>query len=145
MSGRVILRAHDETTSLLCSPIDGLEDIDKLLLILQHPLDFVVVTSTQIDHHVLVAEEEHERTRIVEFVHLVEVGNLVDVAEVNDGVVADLVGDLVEDFVLAHAVWVPVATEADDDQAVLFGQDGLVDVPAGVEMREDDGTHGKSL
>jgi hypothetical protein len=47
----------------------------------------------------------------------------------------------VEDFVLTHTVWVPVSTEADDYQALVFGHDGLVDVPSGNQVRKDDGTH----
>ena len=57
------------------------------------------------------------------------------------GEVLDLVGNLVEDLVLAHAVGVVVAAEADDDEAVFLAEDRLVDVPAGAEMRENDGTH----
>ena len=120
MSGGVVLGAHDKTASLLGSSVDSLKDVDELLLVLQHPLDLVVVTGTQIDHHVLVAEEEHERARVVQLVHLVKVGHLVDIAQVDGGKVADLVGDLVEDFILAHAVWVPISAEANDDEAVLL-------------------------
>lgn len=120
MSGRVVLGAHDETAPLLGAPVDRLKDVDELLLVLQHPLDLVVVAGAQVDHHVLVAEEEHERARVVELVHLVEVGHLVDVAQVYDGKVAHLVGDLVQHLVLPHAVRVPVSAEADDDEAVLL-------------------------
>jgi hypothetical protein len=62
-------------------------------------------------------------------VHLLEVGNLVEIADVDDGEVLDSVGDTVEDLVLSHAVGVPVATEADDDEALFLGHDSLVDVP----------------
>jgi len=94
---------------------------------------------------VLVAEEEHDGERVVELVHLVEVGHLVDVAEVDHGKVLDLVGDAVEYLILAHAVRVPVAPEAYHDESVVLGHDGLVHVPAGFEVREDDGAHGFSL
>jgi len=47
----------------------------------------------------------------------------------------------VENFILAHAVGVPVATEPDHDEALFFREDGLIDVPAGDEMGKDDGTH----
>lgn len=90
----------------------------------------------------LVAEEEHDGERVVELVHLVEVGHLVDVAEVDDGKVLDLVGNAVEYLVLAHAVRVPVTPEADHDESVILRHDGLVHVPAGFEVREDDGAHG---
>ena len=61
------------------------------------------------------------------------------------GEVLHLVGNLVEHLVLAHAVGVVVAAEADDNEAVFFAEDRLIDVPAGAEMREDDGTHGRAL
>ena len=120
MSCGVVLGTNDQTTTLLGTSIHRLENINELLLILKNPFDLVVVTSTQIDHHVFVSEEEHEGARVVEFVHLVEVGDRVDVAEVDDSKVANLVGDLVENFVLAHAVGVPVTAEADDDETIFL-------------------------
>jgi len=83
-----------------------------------------------------VPEKEHDRTRIVQFVHLVEVWDFIDINEVEDGKIFAFVGDAVEDFVLFHAFFVPVAAKPDNDYAVIFGHDGLVDVPAGVEMGE---------
>jgi hypothetical protein len=115
VSGRVILGTHDQTSTLLCTSVDGLDDINQLLLILQDPVQLVIVSRSEITHHVFVAEEEHDGHGIVELVHLVEVGDLVQIADVDDGKVFHAVGDAVEDFVLAHAVLVPVATEADDD------------------------------
>lgn len=40
---------------------------------------------------------------------------------------------------MAHAVWVVVVAEADDDDARLFCEDGLVDVPPRLEPRQEDG------
>lgn len=74
-------------------------------------------------------------------VHLLEVRNLLQVADVDDGEVLDSVGDLVKDFVLFHAVWIVVATEADHDEPFIFVHDCLVDVPSCAEMGENDGTH----
>jgi hypothetical protein len=91
---------------------------------------------------VFIPEEEHKCHRIVQLVHLVEVLDLFQVADVDDGEVLDAVCDAVEDFILAHAVRVPVFAEADDYETFVFGHDGLVDVPAGDKMGEDDGTHG---
>lgn len=142
VSGRVVLWTHDQTSAFLGSSVDGLDDIDQLLLVLQHPVQLVVVSGSEIAHHVFVAEEEHDGHGIVQLVHLVEVGHLIQIADVDDCEVLDTVGDAVENFVLAHTVLVPVATEANDDQAVFFGHDGLIDVPAAGEMGEDDGTHG---
>ena len=42
----------------------------------------------------------------------------------------------VQDFVHLHAGWIPVVAEADDDHAVFLGQDGLVHLPAIVQMRQ---------
>jgi hypothetical protein len=50
----------------------------------------------------------------------------------------------VQDFVLPHAIRVPVTTEADDHQPFAFAHDSLIDMPASDEMREDDGSHGGS-
>lgn len=48
---------------------------------------------------------------------------------------SNLLSDAVENFVHFHACWVPVVTEADHEDSVLLRQDGLVDLPAIVEMR----------
>lgn len=82
---RRTFRADNETPPLLGAPIDSLEDIDQFLLVLQHPVKLVVVSGAKITHHVLVAEEEHDRHRVVELVHLFEVRNFVEVAEVDHG------------------------------------------------------------
>lgn len=87
------LRADHQTPSLLGPSIDRLDDVNQLLLVLQYPVEFVVVARAEITHHVLVAEEEHECDRIVEFVHLLEVGHLVEIADVDDGEILDAVRD----------------------------------------------------
>ena len=43
-----------------------------------------------------IAEEEHEGDRVVEFVHLLEVGDLIEVADVDDGEVLDAISDALE-------------------------------------------------
>jgi hypothetical protein len=144
VSGRIVLGRNHQTPPLLRTLVDCLDNVDELLLVFQHPIEFVVVAGAKIAHHVLVAEEEHQGDGVVEFIHLLEVGNLVEVADVDDSEVLDAFSDLVEHFVLTHTVGVPVATEADHDQSFVFGQDGLVDVPGSDEMRDDDGTHSDS-
>jgi hypothetical protein len=84
-----------------------------------------------------IAEEEHDSHRIVKLIpvrklagvhrykisvalHLLEVWDLVQVAKVDDGEVLDSISNTVEDLILAHAIWVPVATESNDHQAILF-------------------------
>ncbi len=88
-----------------------------------------------------IPEKKHQRNRIIQFIHLLEIRHLIQIAHVQDGEILDSVGDAVQHFVLSHAVGVPVATEADYDEALFFGHDGLVDVPACDEVGEDYGTH----
>ena len=139
----VVLWADHQTPPLLRPFVNRLNNINQLLLILQNPIELIIITRPEIAHHVLVPEKEHQSDGVVELVHLFEVGDLVDVADVDYGEVLDAVGDLVEHFILAHAVGVPVAAEADDDEAVFFGHDGLVDVPAGDQVGDHDGAHGR--
>lgn len=94
-------------------------------------------------------------------IHLVEIGNLVDIAYVDDAEILHLVGDPIQDFVLSHAVGVMVAAETDrysielwlafcsrgnlactwrdpallTDNTFCFRKNGLVNMPAGAEMR----------
>ena len=84
----------------------------------------------------LVPEKVHHRARIVQLVHLIEVRDLRDVHQVHHGVVLDLVADPVECLIHLHAGRVPVVTEADDDHTILLAEDGLVDLPAVVEMAQ---------
>lgn len=68
-----------------------------------------------------------------------KVGDLIEVANVDDSKVLDTVVDAIEDFILSHALGVPVAAKADDDKALLL-HDGLVDVPPSDEMGKHYGT-----
>jgi hypothetical protein len=45
------------------STVDGLDDVDELLLVVERPCDFVVVARAQVDHNVLVSVEEHDLPR----------------------------------------------------------------------------------
>ena len=89
MSSRVILGTDDQTAPLLCAAVDRLDDVDQLLFVFYDPFDLVVVARSEIDHHVFVAEEKHDGALVVQLVHLVEVRNLVNVAEVAVGIVMD--------------------------------------------------------
>ena len=62
---------------------------------------------------------------------LVEIRHRSDVHQVDDGKVLHLLGDRVQRLVHRHALGIPVMSEPDDDDTILFGFDGLVDVPAG--------------
>lgn len=81
-----------------------------------------------------ISEEKHHRTRIVKFVHFIEIGNFVNIHKIEDREVFAFVGDAVQDFVLFFAGVVPVSSETDYDYAVVFRHYCLVDVPACVEM-----------
>lgn len=97
MMGRT-LGTDNETPALLGAAVDGLDDVDELLLVLEDPVELVVVSGPEIAEHVLVAPEEEDGAGVVELVHAVEVGHLVDVGHVDDGEVADELGDFVEDL-----------------------------------------------
>ena len=57
------------------------------------PVDLVVVTGSQIDHNVLVSEEEHHRAWVVQLVHLVEVWYLGNINQVKASEVAAFLSD----------------------------------------------------
>ena len=64
------------------------------------------------------------------FTHLVEVRYLCDIAQVNDGKVLYLLCNRIERLVHHHALRVPVMPEANNNDAILFRFDRLVDVPS---------------
>lgn len=45
---RVVLGRHDETDTLLRTPVDGLQDVDQILLIVDFEVQFVVVARAEI-------------------------------------------------------------------------------------------------
>ncbi len=92
-AGNPTLRTDHQTSPLLCTTIDSLNDINQLLLILQYPVELIVVSRPEIAHHVLVAEEEHERHWIVQFIHLLEVRDLVKIANVDYCEILDTIGN----------------------------------------------------
>lgn len=138
---RIVFGRYNETPTLLSPFVNGLDNIDQLLLILQHPVHFVVVAGSKITHHVLVPEEEHECHVLVQLVHLVEILDLFEITDVDDSEVLDTVCYAIKDLILAHAVRVPVFTKSYDYETFVFGHDGLVDVPACDEVGKDHGTH----
>lgn len=75
-------------------------------------------------------------------VHVIKVGDFGYIANVNDSPFLNQGRNFGEDFVhdveVGIVVWV---AEADDDKAVVFAEDGLVDVPACDEVGEKDGAH----
>ena len=88
-------------------------------------------------HDVFVSVEKHRRTGIVEFIHGVEIWYLINVYDIDNGKILDLFGNIGEDFVLHHADGVRVSSKSNDDDAVFFRDDGLIDFPAAIEMRKE--------
>lgn len=43
------------TLTFACPPIDALNNIDELLLVVHCPVNFIIVSRPQVNHHVLVA------------------------------------------------------------------------------------------
>jgi len=73
--GGIVLGRHDKPPALARAAEDGLYDVDELLLVLHRPIDLVVVAGAEIDHDMLVAEEEHDSARVLKLVHLAKVWN----------------------------------------------------------------------
>ena len=71
------LGTNNQTSTFFSPPIDRLYNVDQLLLVFQDPIELVVVAGSEITHHMLVPEEEHQGDGIVQFVHLLEVRDLV--------------------------------------------------------------------
>lgn len=73
---RIIPRTNNQALALARPTIHGLQDINQLLLGANRKVDLVVISRAKVDLHVLVAPEEHDSARIIDFVHGVEVWDL---------------------------------------------------------------------
>lgn len=127
---RVIFWGDDQTATLGCTSIDSFDNVDQLLLVVHCPIYLIVVTSAKIDHNMFVPIKEHHCTWVIQLIHLVEVRNVSDINQIDDREVLHFVRNGVECLVHLHALWIPVMTETDDDDAILLGLDRLIDVPA---------------
>lgn len=97
VAGTVIFGTDHQTATFPRAAEDSLQNIDELLFILKNPVQLhkdvsdgyhemdeqcwsqshlVIVTSAKVDHHVLIAEEEHDSAGIVQLIHDVEIGHL---------------------------------------------------------------------
>ena len=74
--GGIIFRRNNQSSTLAGSAINCFNNVDKFLFVVNCPVDFVVVSSAQINHYVFVPIEKHHSAWIIQLVHLVEVGNL---------------------------------------------------------------------
>lgn len=57
----------------LCGLYSAVYDINPLLLVFHGSVDLVIAASARINHEILVPEEKHDRTRIVQVTRSVEV------------------------------------------------------------------------
>ena len=73
---RVVLRGDDKTLSFTRSSVHNLQYVYQLLLVIQSPNHLIIVSGSEVYHDVSISEEEHDRARIIQFVHRVEIGNL---------------------------------------------------------------------
>ena len=61
----VIFGCHNKSFSLSGSPVNYFTDINKVLWLFEHPVDFIIVASAGIDHDMFVSVKEHESHFIV--------------------------------------------------------------------------------
>jgi len=73
---RVVPRTNNKSLALARSPIYRLQYINQLLLRPNRKVDLVVIARAKVNLHMLVSPEEHDGAGIVDFVHGVEVGDL---------------------------------------------------------------------
>ena len=68
--GGVVLGRDHKPLPLPGPLVDHLTDVNKLLFFVEQEGDLIVVAGAGVNHHVLVAEEEHRRAWIIQLVHL---------------------------------------------------------------------------
>lgn len=67
---RVVVDGNNKTAAFFCAAVYDLNHVNQLLFAANEKVDLVVVARAGVDHDMLVAPKEHERTWIIEFVHL---------------------------------------------------------------------------
>jgi hypothetical protein len=60
ISRRIVLWRNHQTSTLLRTLINRLDNVYQLLFVLQHPIQLVIVACSEIAHHVLVPVEEED-------------------------------------------------------------------------------------
>ena len=141
---KITFRTDNQTATLLCPSVDSLYNINELLLVLQDPVQFVVVAGAKVAHHVLIPEEEHKGHWVVQLVHLFEVGYLIKVANIDDGKILDTICDTcavkstlkvskhgesirtIQNFILPHTVRIVVPPKSNDDKSFFLRHDCLI-------------------
>lgn len=78
----------------------------------------------------VMSPEELFRAGRVHTIHVIKVGHLGNIADINDGPFLHQRRDFGEHLIHDVYLWVFVrVAKADDHEAVIFAEDGLVDVP----------------
>lgn len=94
-------------------------------LVIEVPIDFIIVSRSEVHHDMLVAKEKHGGARIKQLVHDVEIRHLANIDQIDHCEILDVFGETEKHFILTHAGLVVVVTETDHDDTILFAQDGL--------------------
>lgn len=66
--GGIIFGTYNQSSSLACASVNCLNNIDHFLLVIEGPIDLVVVARTKINHDVSVTKEKHDRAGIVQLI-----------------------------------------------------------------------------
>lgn len=97
--GGVILRGDDQTPPLSRSSIHSFHNVDELLLVFQSPIDLVVISRTEIDHNMFIAEEKHYRARVIQLVHSVEIWHLWNINKIYNSKILDRLSHRSKNFI----------------------------------------------
>lgn len=69
--------------------------------------------------------------------HLVEIRNIRDIHQIDDGKVLNLLSHTMQSLVHSHTLGIPVVPEPKDDDTIFFRLDCFIYVPAGGKMWEE--------
>ena len=69
--------------------------------------------------------------------HLVEIGDLCDIDQIDDSKVLDFLRNAMKSFVHGHALRIPVMAETNYHDAIFFGFDSFVNMPARWKMGKE--------
>jgi hypothetical protein len=63
---RIVLWTDNKASSFLCTLVDCFDDINQLLLVLEYPVQLVVIPSTEVTHHMFIAKKKHQGNGVVQ-------------------------------------------------------------------------------
>ena len=114
-----------------------LNQVYHFLLIIQSPVNLIVVTCSQIDHNMFITEEEHHSTWIIQFIHLVKIGYFCNINldlnlsikiiyiitstyQVNHCKIFNFFGNTIKNLVHLHTSRIPIMSKTNDYNTILF-------------------------